>query len=94
MRYAAATSMSALARNLPSRLCHSFWWTPWELGLAYAFGKKVCVFYVDKNADVPEYLGLYDKVEMGNEDFLVSMHGGAGERVSIKDWIFGIKDNS
>lgn len=62
-------------------------WTPWELGLAFAYGKKVCVLYVNEDAEVPEYLGLYDKVEIENGNFLITERNKEGNIVALKDWI-------
>ena len=58
-------------------------WTPWELGFAFAIGKKVCVLQTDE-AELPEYLGLYDKSKITEKSIIVL--SGSKEK-DIMEWI-------
>ena len=60
--------------------CLNSKWSPWELGYAYALNKPICVLQIDKSDDSPEYIDLYPKFTMGEEEQM--MH-----------WIKEIKNN-
>lgn len=59
-------------------------WTPWELGYAYAIGKKICVLQLGEVTRNPAYLEIYDKVVIENDKIQVITANG---QVPIKEWI-------
>lgn len=65
--------------------CLTSKWTPWELGFAYARKKKVCVLDLTDGGERPEYLELYDKIIIKNDDISVIDHNA--NKQSIEDWL-------
>jgi hypothetical protein len=60
-------------------------WTPWELGFAQAFGKKICVLPLEKGVKTPEYLDLYETVEVIDQRLRVIQEDGS--RLSLEKWL-------
>lgn len=52
--------------------------------ICHALGKKICVLTMEHENNVPEYLGIYDKVILHDEFFWV---GYAGKSISIEEWV-------
>ena len=60
-------------------------WTPWELGFAHALGKMICVISLEEGVKAPEYLDLYEKIElMDNRLFAIQSDGS---RIPFEEWL-------
>lgn len=59
-------------------------WTPWELGYAYALGKKICVLQLYVDASQPAYLDIYDKAVVEDDGIYVESNVN---RITINSWI-------
>lgn len=59
-------------------------WTPWELGYAYALGKKICVLQLYVDASKPAYLDIYDKAVFEDDGIYVESNAN---RTIINNWI-------
>lgn len=58
-------------------------WTPWELGYAYALGKKICVWQIGEVKETPSYLDIYDKVIVEGDNIVVVSND---KKIPIREW--------
>ena len=68
-----------------SNSSHSVW-TPWELGYAHALGKRICVLSLETVLDTPEYLGIYPRAVIQDDNLWVT---GNETQVAFDRWVKG-----
>lgn len=59
-------------------------WAAWELGYAYALGKKICVLQYEDVKEKPAFLDIYDQAEVCGENIMVFSNGS---QTPIKTWL-------